>query len=478
MRKIFFFLIVFSMFFGACRKTSIYGWDNAEVSEVDLRFSTSEVMTRSGEVSERAINTVDVLVFGGTPKTFMYHRYAWQKSGNLYSATLKIGTDQDLYFAINARSVIDAAALTEGMSWSEAQAALVMENPEAFNLTTTNNGLPMWGFALNRTISDAPSNSSVNNLGTIKLLRSVAAVEINVEDDNFTLKEGSIAYGADKGLLAFNPTNISTPDVQGNFRTNNLEIPTEMTPAKTWYRTPQTGSNELKHVFYMYENNNLSKHTKVILEGKWSGSSKGNTFYPLSLRNQETNDKLPVKRNNKFIIIVTKVNGDGYATWEEARDAEEVNMDYDVIVWDESHDESIIIDGSQYIMMQRSANDNSVGRTATLYRATGSADSIAFNTNIPLETFEMQLDNGGGFPDLSDKTLIENARFRAEIKTVDGINYFKFNALQNYGVTNNPSTLTVTTGRIKFEITINQINFDPNDWIDGGEYEIELDPFK
>jgi len=427
-------------------------------------------MTRSGETSESAINTVDVLVFGGTPKTFMYSRYAWQKSGSLYSATLKIGTDQDLYFAINARNVIENANLTEGMSLNEAFALLVMENPESFNLTGTNNGLPMWGCALGQTINDAPSNSSVNNLGIIKLLRSVAAVEVSVTDDTFNLLEGSIAYGANKGLLAFSTANI-TPNFQSDFRTINPEIPAGMTTTKTWHRIP-SGSNELKHVFYLYENDNQSAHTKVILKGEWGGASP--TFYPLSLRNPETDDKLPIKRNTKFIIIVTKVNGDGYATWEEARDAEAVNINYDVIIWDDLSDESIMIDGSQFIRLQRSANDKSVDRTAILYRTAGSADSIAFSTNIPLNKFEMQLNNGGGFPDINDKTLIENTRFRAEIKTVNGDNFFKFTALQNYSMLNNPSILTVTTGRITFEITIIQKDADPNDWIGGGEHILEL----
>ena len=478
MRKILPFLIAFSTLLGACRKTSIQKPEfNADGRDVELRFSTTDITTRSGDASESEINTVDILVFDGANQTFKYRRYAWQRYGSLYGATLKIGTNQDLYFAVNARSIIDNASLTEGMSWSEAQKALVMENPQSFNLSATNNGLPMWGYVLNQTINDAPSNSSSNYLGVIKLLRSVAAVELTVSDATFTLKEGSIVYGADKGLLAFAPANASTPDIQGNFRTNALEIPAGMTVSKTWKRTPPTGSNQLKHVFYMYENDNLSKHTKIILEGECGGSSKGATFYPLSLRNPNTNNKLPVKRNTKFIIVVTKVNGDGYVTWEEARDAEEANMDYEVIEWDGVFDESIIINDSQYVSLQRSGNDNNVDRAAILYRAVGSTDAIVFDTNIPLNNFEMKLNNGGSFLNPNNKTLIANNRFSVEIKTVNNINFFEFTALQNYAgnASDNPSALTVRAGRIEFNITILQRDADPTDWTDGGGYEFELD---
>jgi hypothetical protein len=134
--------------------------------------------------------------------------------------------------------------------------------------------------------------------------------------------------------------------------------------------------------------------------------------------------------------------------------------------------DEIFIDEANYITLQRDRNEQRDDRTAVLYRDTGSTDVIVFKTNIQLDKFDMTLNNGGDFPNPSDKKIIENDRFKIEIKTEDGVNYFEFTTLQPYAeAQDNPSTLTVKAGRIEFDITIIQKNEDPFDWIDGGEQD-------
>ncbi len=88
--------------------------------------------TRAGEITDTGIVTVDILVFqgaGGGSDTdnavYDYTRYAWHKSGNIYSTVLKTGSDLDIYFAINARGIISTVDLT-GKTFGEARQMLRM----------------------------------------------------------------------------------------------------------------------------------------------------------------------------------------------------------------------------------------------------------------------------------------------------------------------------------------------------------------
>ena len=476
MRKTLLFLITATLF-GACLKSPK---ENPDGREVEIRLSTP-LLTRSLE-AESTISTVDILVFEGTPKTFKYRRYAWQKNGNLWSAALQVGTGQDIYFAINAREIIEAAdaqLIADVTTWEEMQEALIMTNPQLFNLNTgTNNRLPMWGYSLNRTIADVP----INQLGTVNIIRSVATVQVSFANDaDFVLSEGTVAYGANKGFLAFSSDNTTTTPT-GNFSTMAPEVPTDMVTTTEWSRAAQA-NNTLIYSFYMYENNaptGSRDYTRIILKGRWNGSSK-ETYYPLAFRDPISDEKIPVKRNTNFKIRITKVNGDGYDTLEEAKNAEEVNMNFDIIPWDDEEDESIIIDGYNYIMLRPSLNDKSVFRSAVLYRTIEWDDRIVFKTNIPLDKFEMTLSPLGVFPDEEDKSLIQNLRFKVELESEEVVNgmitgYFQFTARLPFaeGCTYNPSVLTVRAGRIEFDINIEQRDREPGDWNDGGNQDIEF----
>ena len=425
-----------------------------------LRAGEREVeimLTRAGEVTDRGVATIDVLVFDGAGTNtdnakFLYSTHAWNRSASTYTSVLKLGTELDIYFAVNARSVVSGAALVAGTTtWAQARQMLEMTtSSDLYTVGETNStGLPMWGKVLDATIADSPKNS----LGTVELTRAVASVDVEIQTGasaDFTLEKSYIAFAADRGYLSDG-------------------IPASMDASQTLEFTPSAAGKVMDKMF-IYENdapvNTARRSTKLILAGRFRGGEI--TFYPLSLRRQDalTGDyvKGPVQRNMKFFVSISRIHDDGYPSLGAAMEGEDVNVEFVVIGWLSAGETDIIVDGTNWVSIGR--------KMADVRREIGSTDWIDFSTNVPLGDFSMTLTDGA-LPDPNVKTTIENDRFGVTLTDEgDGKMRLTFTARQTYGTPLNPSVMTLTAGRIRFDIHIRQIDENPGDWIDGGETEM------
>ena len=511
----------------ACQKETPVNGDRS----VQIRLSTGgSIGTRAPEpeYSDVSIKTVDILVFNNSSTkddhsdaTYLYSRYAWQKSGDIYSTTLKEGTDLDLYFAINARSVVNGAALTEGTTWADVQKKLVMSGP----INRSANGLPMWGYRYNESIS---SNAAANNFGIIKVLRSIASADIYMTATNFTLEAGSAEFAANQGYLAFivgDNVDYDDDELLSNYGKPQYDyylksplIPvantTNGTPATTTtgqvlYSTVAADNNNILNQLYFYENDgpdsetsptNGRTYTKIVLAGKYDPTPTDNTdnadlkttYYPLAFRDTKidegtsSNDRVPIIRNRKFEFRITNVNGPGYKNIDDARAGNDLNMTYDVIEWDTWTDVTIVVgaDG-KYLSIAPSRNEGLV-QQASLYRNATSTDEFTFTTDIDIDKFELALSESGAKIALTDDekdagyiAKIANAYYEVVlIQTTkpakSGDKYqgkFLVTAKQNYDPARDPdsSTLTVTAGLVELSLEIFQRNASLEDWIDGGD---------
>jgi hypothetical protein len=467
-----FFLLPAAVFLPSCNTDEGYPALRGGEAEIEMTF-TRPATYAPGDNDEK-INTLDLLVFqrqangSAGDAVFVEKRYARPQTGNKYRSTIRIGDHLDIYFAVNVRSLLDG--LVAGTTtYTQAREKLVLINPADLAENLSTNGLPMWGYLHDQRIAD----QAYTNLGTIKLLRSVASVDITVSATNFTLEKGHVVFSADKGYLPFSHDNID----DATYNVVSPEIPSGMKADVDLVFSGLTSTppaQEIKNEFYMYENDAPlvaeRRSTKVILEGVYTGSggSGNTTFYPLAFRDAE-NQKLQIKRNWKYVLLVTKVNGDGYPSLEDAKDGEDLNMGYEVIEWNGNEDDNIQIIGSKYVANYASAVE--------LYRPAGSEKKFVVRTNFTLDDFELALDNGGDFPIEDNMTEIENERFNVTI-TAAGANeiLFTVTARHDYAdVTGNPSILNVTVGRILgFTTTITQTNETPVDWIDGGNQDSGL----
>ncbi len=484
--KFFLLLAPAMLFLGSCSKERGGRVPGNGEKEVDMTFLTPGA-SRAAIASEDALKDITLLVFDGssTSSTFLYSRYAWRTSAgeNKFKTTLQIKDDVTIYFAANVQGLIkdlvDGGDLAEGTTtWAEARELLTLDTPTGFDLA--NKGLPMWGHKYDVDIADAPNNS----LGRVNLLRAVASADVSIVATNFTLEKGHLVYAANKGYLAYDPTLLSGVQVTGP------QSPADMTTTVDWSKTVAAGATDICNYFYMYDNatsltpSGANRPTKIILEGVWNDAagSGATTFYPLSLRNYNSAtqeyDKKQATRNNKYLIAVTGVNGDGWTTLDEAKNADDVNMEYEVVEWNENDDEDIFIDGSKYLSIKNKA--------VTLQYFKSTADEpnvkeIVFTTNYTLSDIKMTFTSGG----TPVANTVSNDRFKAEALSVDpdgsagtGDEYtcFRFTALEDYDetATDNPSTLYVTVGRVSFNIIVTQAARENGDWDDGGNEGIDL----
>jgi hypothetical protein len=238
----------------------------------------------------------------------------------------------------------------------------------------------------------------------------------------------------------------------------------------------------------------------VVVGGKYNGGTK--TYYRIDFATGPHNNRqlVNVLRNHLYRISIADVTGPGEATPEEAYNATSVNMNVDVIEWNEVDMSEIFVDGVRWIRLRNSFNEN-LSRRAVLYRPAGSVDRIYFETNIPISEWDESLSHYGEIQTedilnedgekIGERTFFGNRRFEVEINHDDtsttvekGQNitiyhgHFRFVARvaaeYDTGVADMPSTLTIKSRRIRFPIIIEQRGDAPDDWQDGGNQDVEV----
>ncbi|MDR0961320.1 MAG: hypothetical protein LBM62_02005 [Mediterranea sp.] len=469
--KLFLFItFVAAAFLASCSNDDEVRGLRADECEVELQLASVYRSANTRAVADEEVKTLDILVFDGNgvstdSATFLYSRVAWLKSdGATYQAIIKKADGLDLYFAVNAHALVTSGKLTEDMTWSAAKQALTLASPATLGTNMATAGLPMWGEAPNVNVN---TDATYQNLGTIKLVRAVASADVSVTKTNFTLQEGWIANAVDKGFLPYDAANMSAA---ASFLFNKADMPAAVT-FSDWSYTVPTGDSAIVDKFYMYENDSIV-NTKVILKGLYTGTDgKGTaTYYPLAFKDPaDATKKRAATRNTKFHIVITKVNADGYNTIEEAKNGEEVNMEYDVVEWDESSPGDIWVDGPKYFSVDQRWNDVHVASYA------GGVVDLEFQTNYDIDDIAMKLNATDA--GVTNDTLKTDrfAILKVERPDSQGVmhHYFRIITLKDYdeNATDNPQDFIIdVNGKLSFTMKVTQ-DYGTDGWFDG--YDVE-----
>lgn len=364
--------------------------------------------------------------------------------------------------------------------------------------------IPMWGESGQMMVK--PSASGI----TIQLMRSIARIDVGVgkptratsaTTDDFTWNgldgDGNpIPFKLTEVYLIRPNDSFSVIPVTANLTAGNPTVPMgavkfDLPQSKTDFVFKQVAGvmsdrgGWITRGIYAPEADvvmngeqgdaNHTSRMAVVVGGSYDGGAT--TYYRLDFA--YAGKLMNVLRNYLYQFNISKVQGPGYPTVDEAYNSLAINMIADILKWNEFSAE-IYDDGTNWIRLWVSANSpffgNDATKTALLFRNEGSTDRIRFMTSMPVEAMKLELDNGGAV-DSGNPLLIRNERFSVEVVTADsGETYFQFTALKAYdaAATDNPSVLTVTLGRITFAITITQRTNDNTDWIDGGEIPKDL----
>lgn len=329
----------------------------------------------------------------------------------------------------------------------------------------------MWG-----TVSNVDIQKDLVTRVDIEMLRSVASVDLNASavKDSFRLKEACLYFAPDQGYIAYNAAIPVSPPY------NTVPyVPAAMKTTLAPSFVEADADNNLLSKLYLYENpyntreNSEKQRTRVIVSGQFKSKQDADwgavTYYPIDfIKHEETEDVYrQINRNWKYLFSIIDVTGPGYSTPEIASENYPVNMGITVIDWNQIH-EVIYIDGPYHISLER--------REALLHKQANSKDDIAVVSNIPPDQLKMKFlstDNGTQ-TDVTDG--IQNEWFKVE-KVLDNdgnLIYLRVTALKDYESSHSIDTVEITFGgRVKFEISIEQVNQSQNGWDDGGGQDID-----
>ncbi|MCC8152884.1 MAG: hypothetical protein LIP01_00880 [Tannerellaceae bacterium] len=183
---------------------------------------------------------------------------------------------------------------------------------------------------------------------------------------------------------------------------------------------------------------------------------------------------LPATRNYKYAIAISPVKTPGYPDPDTASESADARIEYEVIEWNQKDERELVFDGPFYISIE--------SKKVYLYKPEGSSDDLEMTTNIATEDLNIEfMDSHNGTPNASaDGYTIWNDRFKVELvfDTNNKIKAVRFTALQPYDVTGSSSNLDairIYSKRVTVEIDIEQLNESPDQWIDGGNIEIDIE---
>lgn len=285
--------------------------------------------------------------------------------------------------------------------------------------------IPMWGESRDFTV--VPGTNTIKDFyyddGVIRLYRALARVDVGMNFDTastpnaslpetnegmdktanrlFDLTDVYVYHSAKKYRMAGSMKNISNPD--GKYKATAPTLPAgvgyytgkKAAELKMHY-TVDPNKGHLVRSIYLPEADVVESATvKEELDGNAcivvGGVYKGNNFNPKGKENtvktyyridfvkakekgEEKESRLPILRNYRYRINITKIDGPGHKTPEDAINNTSSDVIYSVSVWDENETSKVVTDGKYWLKL--SQDQLKVGKY-------GGTLPITFETNCP-----------------------------------------------------------------------------------------------
>lgn len=277
--------------------------------------------------------------------------------------------------------------------------------------------IPMWGESGSLEIK-----LGLNNNISLSLLRSVARIDIGVgsplQDTDgtykwtgkdsknnqipFELKEVYVVKASDRYAVVPDMANITdkkaiaptvpidaTPFTIEQSIANFKYADTDITPSIGEFGSYTTQSIYIPEADLKLGENaksgdaNHENRMAIIVGGDYNNSGR-TTYYRLDLA--KSGEILDALRNHLYQFNISKVSGYGYADVETAYRSLSMNMQVDILDWDESEMEDVIFDGQNYFSISKSKVEFSpMGKES---------ETVTIKTNV--KSLEMWEERDGG----------------------------------------------------------------------------------
>lgn len=367
MKKLNIFLVALLVLFSCTSDIDIESGINPTVEEREVTFRMqmpghkNPIVYAASERDENKIAELDILAFAKQSvgvDTLAYRikvdasnitDASGHVNGNKKDIKVKLKRDDsDLKIVLiaNARSVLDGASITPGDEMDEVFEKLVYDFSGKWT-TDPMTPIPMWGQTAGYI---SIKNPVVTDLIDITLLRSVAKVDIGVD----IYGDPALGFGKRFKLnhvYVYNPNNKGAiiPDLTDAGLDENKvtkpNVPATALAIETFqeYVLPMGESKFFNEIYLPESDKTAGKPTCLIIGGTYDDGIE--TYYRIDFVNKN-DEKLDLLRNYRFLVNITNVARDGFASKEEAAKAKTSHITYSLSVFNE--DINSIVYNGQY----------------------------------------------------------------------------------------------------------------------------------
>lgn len=300
-------------FLSSCRKFDGYGIQPGE-ENIPVKFSVHMPLAQTGIKTygdtDNEIGEVDVLVFKIDGTERFSHRSVATEIGPgtapgeiFFQTSLRKGEgNYRLVVLANMRQQLNAFNVHIGQAKAVVAENLICEKVPG---TPWNAAVPMWGESL--AINGIDEGTEVFG---INLVRSMAVVDVinQVATADFILTDVYVYNSKTRGLVI---PNSYSPSLPAGAIDNEVVRYTAVPPSP----------NELINSIYLFEapvGSDLGtpdlNATALVVGGKFPSSSEPERkyYYRIDFKN-DTNDLVPILRNNRYVINIVAANGTTFA---------------------------------------------------------------------------------------------------------------------------------------------------------------------
>lgn len=418
---------------------------------------------------EGEVKDVDILVFEPNGGKYLYKAVGYDlindtDSKKTFKAKLRTGSFDLMILGNSSKAVGDVISMADITSKTRPELeSLLIEKTTDKWAADGSRPFPMWGMVANLTIA---ADLSLTGEKAIKLNRMNARIDVTVVDAvEFELTSVHVYNWNSEGSIVPNQSTDAWDAGAPKAKLPNVPSSSVKDASKPLiYKDAEISAKGTEREMYIFEALNLQANnieplpltdrTCLVIGGKYKEGEP--TYYRVDFANK-ISDKwvyLNVLRNHHYTVGITEVKGNGHTTPEEAFKSEPINIEANVVEWNDGGMGEVVFDGQNYLSIStRNSHFDQFGNTETT--------TITIKSNLTDLTFSdfvntTTVGSDGEWKESPSGTW-SNGHFTVKITGSGGEYTLTFEAKPTAkDEAKRKSTLKVSAGRLSASISLSQ----------------------
>jgi hypothetical protein len=331
-----------------------------------------------GDTEENAIRTVNVLAFRVGNDGKEYYDYSGKarkitpdpEKSDTYTFTVTVREKTNLQrLVIITNASTEITTMLNSGEWKNTEKNAMLSGLEfalaaagdKWNTSSNYTAFPMWGESEKVTIA-----STTSSLTTIPLLRMIAKINVQLDESKpevlskFKLTSVRLYNTNTKGAIVPNSNVVSEGTGSDRLKVTGPTIPENAAKylgplVYTDFDSPGEPDIAIRGAIYTFETKAATQHveaTCLVIGGLYEEDTK-ESYYRVDFLEKDNETYRDILRNNQYVVNIIAVKDRGHDTPEDAFDGKSVNMEADILNWNESGIDDIIFDGQFFLSVSQ-----------------------------------------------------------------------------------------------------------------------------